>query len=177
MSYCIFRRDPVRLANFEKNQEMNTEIRSIIKNLQTVNTGQPWFGRAVYEILEETDPAKAAIKPGFDGHSQLDLLYHMITWAEFTWKRIAGEKEPDLAAFEQLDWRTIDPAVHTWDKGLETFKNAHDQIIRLLQQKDDLFLERIVDYRKYNFRFLLDGLIQHNIYHLGQIAYINKFLV
>jgi hypothetical protein len=31
-----------------------------------------------------------------------------------------------------------------------------------------------VDERKYNFRKLLHGLIQHDIYHLGQIAYIKK---
>lgn len=156
---------------------MNTEIQSIIKSLQSVNSGEPWYGRAVYEILEEVDASNADVKPGANGHSLLDLLYHMITWAEFTSKRISGEKEPDLAAFEELDWRTIDPAVHTWAKGLKALKKIHDEIIRLLEGKDDLFLDQMVDYRKYNFRFLLNGLIQHNIYHLGQIAYVNKFLV
>ena len=53
---------------------------------------------------------------------------------------------------------------------------THQHIIALLQTKDDEFLKEIVDYRKYNFRFLLNGLIQHNIYHIGQIAYIKKIL-
>lgn len=156
---------------------VNKEIQSIISNLQNVLSGEPWYGRPVYSLLEETDPAKASIKPNQQGHSALELLYHMITWAEFTLKRLEGDQEKDVAAFEQLDWRTIDPALHTWKKGLADFKAIHSRIIELLQGKDDTLLKEKVDYRNYNFRFLLNGLIQHNIYHLGQIAYINKFLV
>ena len=50
------------------------------------------------------------------------------------------------------------------------------KIIAGLKKKDDAFLKEIVDYRKYNFRFLINGMIEHNIYHLGQIAYLNKIL-
>jgi hypothetical protein len=45
-----------------------------------------------------------------------------------------------------------------------------------LKKKEDAFLEEKVDYRNYNFRFLLNGLVQHDIYHLGQIAYVGKML-
>jgi hypothetical protein len=59
---------------------------------------------------------------------------------------------------------------------VKQLKEAHEQIINLLRHKDDGFLSEMVDFRKYNFRFLLNGLIQHNIYHLGQIAYVKKLL-
>lgn len=156
---------------------VNKEIQSIINNLQNILTGEPWYGRSVYTLLEETDPDKASVKPHQSGHSALELLYHMITWAEFALKRIEGDKEQDMAEFEKLDWRTIDPALHTWKKGLADFKAIHSRIIELLQDKNDAFLKEKVDYRNYSFRFLLNGLMQHTIYHLGQIAYINKFLV
>jgi uncharacterized damage-inducible protein DinB len=155
---------------------MNEELRSIIRNLQNVNTGQPWYGRPVYEMLDETDPAIVYTKPNENSHSLIELLYHMITWAEFALKRIEGDKEHDMAAAEELDWRDIDPKVHTWKKGLSEFKVIHKKIIELLDKKEDMFLKEIVDYRKYNFRFLLNGLIQHNIYHIGQIAYLKKLL-
>lgn len=156
---------------------MNKELQSIIRNLQNVNAGEPWYGRPVYSILDEVDPSVAHIKPNQSGHSLLELLYHMLTWAEFTLKRIEGDPDMDVAAFEKLDWREIDPAVHTWEKGLTAFKSTHGRIIALLEHKEDSILSEIVDHRKYNFRFLLNGLIQHNIYHLGQIAYVQKFLV
>ncbi|HET6996388.1 MAG TPA: DinB family protein [Chitinophagaceae bacterium] len=154
---------------------MNKEIQSIIVNLERVNTGQPWFGRSVYELLDEIDPAIVYKKPNKQ-HSLADLLYHMITWADFTLQRIKGDKEKDMAAFEELDWREINPKTHTWEKGLAEFKEIHKNIVELLNQKDDKFLKEMVDYRKYNFRFLLNGLIQHNIYHIGQVAYVKKLL-
>jgi uncharacterized damage-inducible protein DinB len=154
---------------------MNKEIQSIITNLEKINTSQPWYGRAVYEMLDEIDPAIVYKKPNKQ-HSLAELLYHMITWADFTLHRIKGDKEKDMAAFEELDWREIDPKIHTWKKGLTEFKAIHKEIIRLLNEKDDAFLKEMVDYRKYNFRFLLNGLIQHNIYHIGQVAYVKKLL-
>ncbi len=155
---------------------MNKEIQSLLLQFQNVNSGEPWFGRAVYEILDEVDEKKASIKPNNSEHSLIELLYHMITWADFTLKRIEKDKINDLAAAEELDWRTITRKAHTWKKGLAEFKAIHKKIIALLKKKDDSFLQEQVDYRKYDFQFLLNGLIQHNIYHLGQIAYLNKML-
>ena len=155
---------------------MQNEINSIISSLQSTLTGQPWYGRAVYDILEEIDASKVYTKPNDASHSLIDLLYHMVTWAEFTQKRIEKKPIEDMATFDALDWRPIDPAAHTWQKGLELLKAAHISIIEHLQIRKDIFLEEIVDYREYNFRFLLNGLIQHNIYHLGQVAYVSKLL-
>ena len=86
------------------------------------------------------------------------------------------DKIKDLAAAEELDWRIINPKVHSWKKGMSEFKAINKKIIALLNTKDDDFLLEMVDYRKYNFRFLLNGMIEHTIYHLGQVAYLNKML-
>jgi hypothetical protein len=61
-------------------------------------------------------------------------------------------------------------------KALAQFKVTHDLLIELLETKDDEFLSGEVDYREYNFRFLLHGIIQHDIYHIGQIAFLKKLL-
>lgn len=162
---------------------MNKEIQSIIRRLENVNNGEPWFGRPVYAILEEVDPSVVHTKPNNSEHSLIELLYHMITWADFTLKRIEKDKINDMAAAEALDWRKIDlptgqagPKVHTWKKGTAEFKSINKKIAALLNKKDDAFLKEIVDYRKYNYWFLLNGMIEHNIYHLGQIAYLKKLL-
>lgn len=151
-------------------------MQSIIRNLQQVNSGEPWFGKAVYTILDEIDPAIVHQKPNENSHSLIQLLYHMITWAEFVLKSIVKTGKEEIAAIEQMDWREIDPAIHSWQKGLAEFKNINEQIIALLEKKDDDFLKEMVEHRKFNFRFMLNGLIQHNIYHLGQVAYLKKLL-
>ena len=155
---------------------MNKEIQSIIRNLENTLDGDPWYGRPVYALLREVDSSIAYKKPTPGSHSLIDLLYHMLTWAEFTLKRIEKDDINDLVAFEKLDWREIDPKLHDWDEGLAAFIAVHQQIIALLHTKKDTFLDEIVDYRQYDFRYLLNGLIQHNIYHLGQVAYLKKLL-
>lgn len=155
---------------------MNKEILSLIRRIENNNTGQPWFGRPVYNILEKVKSKNVYKKPNGTEHTMADLLYHMITWAGFTLKRIEGDKNMDLAAFEKMDWREINPKTHTWKNGLAEFKSIQRKILGLLKKKDDSFLKQIVDYRQYNFRFLINGMIEHNIYHLGQIAYLNNML-
>ena len=154
---------------------MNAEIQTIIRNLREVLQGEPWHGKSVMELLSEVDPAMAYIRPEETQHSLIDLLYHMITWSEFTANRM--EKDPPPAEeTEALDWREIDPVQHTWQGGVEQLKAANEKIIAMLQQKDDSLLSQKVADRNYNFGQLLHGQVQHLIYHSGQIAYVRKLL-
>lgn len=155
---------------------MRSEIEFITSTLHSILDGEPWYGRSVMKLLQDVDPSSVHKKLNNDSHSLIEMLYHMNTWAEFTLRRLEKDEETDLAAFEKLDWRHIDPSEHTWEKGVAQFKVTHDLIIELLETKNDEFLNGDVDYREYNFRFLLNGIIQHDIYHIGQIAYLHKLL-
>ena len=66
---------------------MNNELKSLIRELEISLDGQPWYGRSVYEILNEVKEEEAFKKPTADAHSLIDLLYHMLTWASFTLKK------------------------------------------------------------------------------------------
>ncbi|MBS1916294.1 MAG: DinB family protein [Bacteroidetes bacterium] len=154
---------------------MKKEIGKIIYALREVLYGEPWYGQSFFAIAKDIDLAIVFERPNGQ-HSLTDLLYHMITWSEFTENIFDETKLKSVKSFEDLDWRTINPDVHSWEKGLEIFKTVNENIITQLLTKDDLFLETPVDDRTYNVQFLLNGLIQHHIYHLGQIAYIKKLL-
>lgn len=160
---------------FTKSIHMNAEIRSIIYNLKEVLSGNPWYGKSALTLFNEIDPALAYQKPD-QSHSLIDLLYHMVTWAAFTQHRLMKDRQMDSDTVEALDWREINPAIHTWENGVAQFTEATNAIIQLLEASSDQLLEEKVDYREYNFLHLLNGLVQHNIYHLGQIAYVNKLL-
>lgn len=155
---------------------MNKEVQHIITSLQESLTGNPWYGRSLYAILEEVDPTAVFINPDEKGHALIELLYHMITWAQFVQSRLEEAPRKSVDYFEELDWREIDPTIHTWKNGVNEFKTTNQRIIELLQTKDDSFLATPVSQRTYNVGYMLHGLIQHNIYHLGQIAYVKKLL-
>ena len=153
---------------------MNKEIQSIIRNLNNVLSGEPWYGTSVYKTLEEAGKTNVYKHPEEKYHSQIEILYHMITWAEFTLASLENGKEHEIQAIENLDWRKIEPAKHTWQNGVHELKSVNESIISFLQTKQDDFLEENVEFRKYNVRTLLNGLIQHHIYHAGQIAYVKN---
>ena len=145
--------------------------------MKNVLDGEPWFGRPVFNILNEIHPALVYSKPNEDAHSVIELVYHMNTWAEFTLMRLEKNPDHEVDESDALDWRMIDPLQHTWSRALTELRTYHDRIVEILEQKDDAFLSEKVDFREYNFRFLLNGLIQHDIYHLGQIAYVKKWFI
>ena len=155
---------------------MNKEILFLIAQLKDAYEGDPWFGRNVEELLSEVSEQDAFQKPSGE-HSIVELVWHMITWREFTISCLEPSPEKSMQYFEQNDWRNLDPNnKNLWSQGLNHLKETQNKLIDLLDKKEDGSLEKIVDERKYNLRKLLHGLIQHDIYHLGQIAYIKKIL-
>jgi uncharacterized damage-inducible protein DinB len=155
---------------------MNKEIESVIVSLTELLYGEPWYGKSANAVFKNIDPAGVHKKPSPNSHSLIELLYHMITWVEFTLEQVDSNTIADIESFEKRDWRIIDAAEHSWDRGLQQFIDLHQQLILSLKNKNDNFLDKPVTYRDYNFRYLLHGLIQHNIYHLGQIVYLDKLL-
>ena len=155
---------------------MNNEIQTIAASMQDVFNGNPWYGKPVLEILTTVNHDKVYEKPNDQSHSMIELLYHMITWVDFTLHRIEKNQNYDPGITESLDWRQTNHKQHTWNNGIAEFTAGTNKIINLLQNSYDSLLDEKVDFRDYNFRVLLNGLIQHNIYHIAQIVFLNKSL-
>ncbi|HLX90731.1 MAG TPA: DinB family protein [Puia sp.] len=151
---------------------MNNEIEKFADSLKDVLWQDPWYGDSVYSIIGDVDPRLVAKNPG-TAHSPLELLYHMCSWAEF----VLAQVKKDLAgveAAEKNNWRDMSSC--TWEDGVDLLKKTHEQILASLEEKSDSLLEEQAINRTFNYRYLLYGLIQHNIYHAGQIAYAGKIL-
>ena len=145
-------------------------------HMEEVYEGEPWFGRSVKALLKEVDAKTALIKPSGQ-HSILELVWHMINWKEFTISRLDERQAQPMKYFEENDWRQLD---HTdaslWTKGLKRFEELHHELVKLTKNLPEASLEKIVTERKYNFRQLLNGIIEHDIYHVGQVAFVRKLL-
>jgi len=155
---------------------MNKEIQNTLATLKNVLSDEPWYGKSVYAILEEAGTGDVYKQPEAISHSMIELLYHINTWAEYVLSIIKNEEPEKIKAIEALDWRTISPKEHTWENGFAQLKAANEKIIEILNTKDDSFLEQNLQDKNFDFRFLLNGLIHHHIYHAGQIAYVKKLL-
>lgn len=153
---------------------MNQEIQYISRMLKEAYDGEPWHGRSIKSLLEEVTPAVGLRKPGANSHSIAELVYHMVTWRDFTISRLQPDGK-ELTYFEENDWRKLD--LHdetTWHHGLRLLEESQQRLLAVLEQFQDSILAEKVAERKYDFRFLLYGIVQHDVYHAGQIAYAMK---
>src|SRR4030095_7033376 len=155
---------------------MNSEIQYLTKLYESAYEGDPWFGRCIKEILGEIDADTAAKKPN-DQHSILELLYHMINWREFTISRLEKGSAKPAKIFGENDWQNLDHAnKKLWEQGLRQLEETQKRIIEILSNLNPDVLTDQVSERKYDVRYLLYGILEHDIYHLGQIAYVKKLL-
>ena len=139
--------------------------------------GDPWHGRSIKSLLSEVNAEMGLKKPSANAHSIAELVYHMLTWRDFTISRLRPEDGLDSAYFEKMDWRKLDlTKTETWTKGLALLEESQQKLVTLLEEYNDSILSEQVEERKYNFRNLLYGLVQHDVYHAGQIAYAWKLL-
>lgn len=153
----------------------NKEMQSIIRNMDNIMYHEPWYGDAVMVMLKKIHPAMVYINPPHS-HAAIEIVYHMIAWMHFTEDAVNGTiREGDIGEIP-ANWRGIDPKVHTWNAALEELELTHKKLVALLETKDDALLSQKLPNRDYNYRFLLNGLMQHNIYHLGQIAFLKNLL-
>jgi uncharacterized damage-inducible protein DinB len=155
---------------------MNKEIQYLVSQLQESYNGDPWFGRNAEKLLGEVTETLAFQKPNGQ-HSIAELVWHMVNWREFVISRIKKDETKDLHYFEANDWRQLDHLDRSlWQHGLQKLNETQELLINILQDQSDSILDKTVEERTYNYRNLLNGIVQHDIYHLGQIAYLVKFL-
>ena len=155
---------------------MNTEILKIAEQLKEAYEGEPWYGKSATQLLADTTTAEAFEKP-HGQHSILELVWHMVNWKRFAINRLRKDGSKSLESFEEADWLQLDHEDKTlWPQGLKLYHQAHNELVEVVQQQTDDLLQQPVAERSYKFHALLHGVLHHDIYHLGQIAYLQKLL-
>lgn len=155
---------------------MNNEISFLIAQLKDAFEGDPWFGRPGWKLLDEVSEDIAFEKPNGQ-HSITELVWHMINWKAFAVNCLRPQKEKSLHYFEENDWQDLDHSDKSlFQTGLNQLQKTQADFLNILQEQQDSILDQGVPERAYSFRKLLNGVLQHDIYHLGQIAYIRKLL-
>ena len=63
-----------------------------------------------------------------------------------------------------------------WTNLKNALYNSRIELIELFANRDDTYLENKFLDTEYNFHYLIEGIIQHDLYHLGQIGITIKLL-
>jgi len=157
---------------------MKDNIDEIVRSLSETFEGGPWYGKSVMRKLENVPYVIGYKSCVPESHTVAQIVGHLIAWKRFAVEKLKENKEYSLKVDSEEDWPHIE--VHTqkdWEELKRKLVSTQSEIYELLNEKEnDSFLEEKVPGKDYNFGFLLKGLVQHDIYHIGQIGLIESQL-
>ncbi len=134
--------------------------------------GDTWHGPSLLELLEGVDAVSAAARPLDDVHTIWELVSHIEVWDAATLRRLAGEAcQPEGDANFPL---MPQPSEAAWHKTVEQTKRTHETLVETVAALPESKLRETVPGKKYDFQFMLPGVVQHELYHAGQIAILKK---
>jgi uncharacterized damage-inducible protein DinB len=155
---------------------MTEEIKRIHKNISAVYDGSPWHGENILNYLSGLSAEQAAIKPDKLNHSIAEIVAHMTAWRHFVIEKMKGNGAYEVWDTE-LNWQKITALNEPeWEAIKNNLKKSQTELLALVEEMQEFVLNSQVEGRKYNFRLLLQGIVQHDIYHAGQISMIKKLV-
>src|SRR5262245_32689252 len=148
------------------------EIRRILDQSKRAFAGDAWHGPSVKEVLSGVSADLAAARPLPDAHTIWEIVLHITGWTRAVTRMLSGE---DVKLTPEEDWPTVsDQSSAAWERALQGLELSHNELQLLLAGFNDARLDERVPGRPYSAYFLIHGLIQHDLYHAGQIAILRK---
>ena len=159
---------------------MNVLIKNYISQFEEIQNGQPWVGNSYRNILKNINDSNGFIRPLKEMHSIAEILSHCTMWrneATLKIERGFGTKTDDSidnwlsnTLLQNKGWTII----------YHNYKSSIEKFIETLSYKEDAFLMTTyydIDFKKEcQYKFLIDGMLHHDLYHLGQLGLIKKFI-
>ena len=154
-------------------------IARLIEAIGRVYSGDPWHGPATREVLSGIKADEAAIHPVPAAHSIWEIVLHMTAWMGEVERRLEGGAPAQPRAG---DWPAV-PVVSeaTWLAAQEALATAHESLLQAVAAFPEESLAQTVGGARdlplgtgVSYEEMLRGLIQHNVYHTGQIALLKR---
>ncbi|HSY31728.1 MAG TPA: DinB family protein [Verrucomicrobiae bacterium] len=148
-----------------------SQTQRIADSYRAATVKAAWYGPSLAELLAQISPELATTRPVPGSHSISELLQHLLLWNE----RIRNTSDRNsLPPWEpEKDW--AEPPI-PWKELVTRWSQSRE----LLEEKIRNFLvedlAKQVPGRKYRYETLFHGVVEHTIYHSGQIAMVMSML-
>lgn len=154
----------------------NPHARDYIRQLEQLYRGGSWQGESFLDKLSNVDETTAFTPPAAGVHSIAEIAWHAIYWRTVLIKRLQGDNNYREATMEQLSF--LPPATlrqKGWAQLQAELEESQNTLIELLTALDDDALQ--LEYSPgYSYAYHVEGIIHHDVYHLGQIGLVKKIL-
>ncbi len=150
-------------------------INNIIRELNEIQEGSLWFDQSFKEKLDLLPEEIAFAKPLPQVHCVAEHVAHMLAWRKECLLRYNGQRTELMNGPE--DWKDNESLRKTgWNHLKQALYDSRIDLIKLFDGKDDTYLDTPFPDTEYNNHYLIEGILQHDIYHLGQIGVTIKLL-
>ena len=152
-----------------------SEVERILDQMDRAFSGDAWHGPPLISLLEgilAEDASQHAIK---GAHSMWEIVHHITAWNAIMRREMLGET---VSITPEQDWPPVrNMSESAWREAVESLVDARSRLRGVVQGlRDDQLDEKPVK-RTENSRYvMLHGLVQHDLYHAGQIAVLKKAL-
>lgn len=146
---------------------VETTLTRIIDNIDTVFRGDAWHGPSVMEMINSLPESKLLENQPFSKQSIAQNIFHLTAYRKFVIEKLNDNIHFRLETDEE-NWGT-EEELKDAARLKKNLLDTHNQLLKKLEEFDDELLTRNVPGEYYDFYKLLNGLIQHDTYHLGMI--------
>ena len=149
-----------------------SEIIRIAEQLRRAHDGEAWHGPSVREALQKVSAARAAARPIPEAHSIWEITLHITSWDDAVRRWLAGQNFPSS---DIDDWPAVrDTSEAAWAEAIARLKAGQRALRAVVAAFDKSNLMSVPPGRTTTPYELMLGIIQHAIYHAGQIALLRK---
>lgn len=135
-------------------------------------SGPMWHGPALGELLAGIEAKGARARPVARSHSIWELVLHLAVWARVADERLAGRSFEPTA---EEDWPALPPPTTTaWQESVAQLYGTYRHLAQSVGSLTDEAIANRVPGHDYTIESMLRGVIEHGVYHGGQIAILKR---
>lgn len=150
-----------------------SEIRRILDQMDRAFDGDAWHGPPLRPMLDGVSAEDASTHPIRGAHSIWEIVHHVTAWNTIIRDELGGA---NTEITPEIDWPPVwDATEIEWRRAVENLVDARSRLRRAVEQLRDEQLDERPSKRTNNSRYvMMHGIIQHDLYHAGQIAILKK---
>ncbi|MGH9630183.1 MAG: DinB family protein [Bryobacteraceae bacterium] len=149
-----------------------SETQRIADQLRRAFGGDAWHGPSVEETLQGVHADMAFAKPIPAAHSIWEIVLHLDAWHRAVRRRLEGEA---VELTDEQDWPPVEiSSREDWQTALQSLRRGYEELLKVVGDLSDERLAAKAPGRDHSVYHMVHGLIQHDLYHAGQIAILRR---
>jgi uncharacterized damage-inducible protein DinB len=149
-----------------------SETKRILSLFKEVYDGSPWIDINLTSVLQNVSAEQASNRVLKNCNTIWEITNHLIEYRLNVLQRVRGKiiETPDNNYFEPV----TDTSEKNWKDALQRLSKVQKNWIEFLDKVDPGELEKVYTPNSMTYCENIDGIIQHDVYHLGQIVLLSK---